>query len=79
MLNKLGKYTEVAPFTPDYESLHKVPIIDADIEYDDKYSGETHPLVFHGALVMPSMDHNLFSQFTLSEAVLKIMKTNRHS
>ena len=59
-----------------------MPIVDADIEYDDKYSGETYLLVFHDALVMPSMDHNLVSQFTLSEAVLEvdtIPKQNKRS
>ena len=40
ILNETGRYAEVAPFTPDYESLHHVPIVDACVEYNDFLSGE---------------------------------------
>ena len=47
ILNETGRYAEVAPFTPDYESLHHVPIVDACVEYNDVYSGETFLLALY--------------------------------
>ena len=44
--NGAGRRAEVIPFTPDYESLSKVPIVDAAIIYDLPYSGETYLRVF---------------------------------
>ena len=32
--NDTGRRAEFIPFTPDYESLSKVPIVDATIRYD---------------------------------------------
>ena len=72
VLNDTGKYSEVAPFTPDYENFHRVPIVDSIIGYDDKHAGETCPLVFYGALLVPSMDHNIVPPLILSEAGLEV-------
>ena len=39
IINDTGRRAEVSPFTPDYESLSKVPIVDAAIMYDLPHSG----------------------------------------
>ena len=65
VLNDTGRHDEVVPFALDYESLHKVTIVDAVIEYDDKCSGETQLLVFYGAFLVLSMDHNLVPPLVL--------------
>ena len=72
VLNETGRHAEVAQFTPDCESLHKVPVICAVIEYDDKHSGETYLLVFYGTFLVPSMDHNLVPPFILRESGLEV-------
>ena len=72
VLNKTGRHAEVALFTSDYESLHKVSIVDSVIEHDDKCSEETRLLVFYGALLVPSMDHNLVPPFILNESGLEV-------
>ena len=58
VVNYLGKTAEVHPFSPEYEAL-QVPIVDAVIQYDDPYSGETYMLVCKEALYVPAMKYNL--------------------
>ena len=72
VLNETGRHAEVAPFAPDYESLHKVSISDAVVEYDDKHSEEICFLVVYGALLVPSIDHSLVTPFTLSKTGLEV-------
>ena len=59
---------KVSPFTPDYESLSKVPIVDAAIRHDCPHSGETYLLIVRNALSVPAMDHNLIPPFIMGEA-----------
>ena len=72
IINDTGRRAEVSPFTPDYESLSKVPIVDAAIRYDCPYSGETYLLIVRNALSVPSMDHNLIPPFIIKEAGVDI-------
>ena len=65
IINDTGKRAEISPFTPDYESLSKVPIVDAAIRYDYPCSGETYFLIVSNALSVPAMDHNLISAFII--------------
>ena len=46
IMREKGRHAEVTLFAPDYEILHKVPIVDASIEH---YTQHTY-LVFHGVL-----------------------------
>ena len=59
ILNTSGWTVQVSPFTPEYEALKEVPIVDAAVAYDCPYTNKTYILVFHNALSVPSMDHNL--------------------
>ena len=68
IVNDTGRRAEVSPFTPDYEALSKVPIVDAAIRYDCPYSGETYLLIVRNALSVPAMDHNLIPPFIMREA-----------
>ena len=52
------KTVEVNPFTPDYESLKNVPIVDAAIAYDCPYTMTTYLCIVLNALLVTSMNHN---------------------
>ena len=77
-----GRRAEVSPSTPDYESLSKVPIVDATIRYDCPYSRETYLLIVKNALSVLAMYHNLIPPFIIREAgvdvkcVLKMQRKN---
>ena len=69
VVNYSGKQTEVHPFSPEHKAL-QVPIVDAVIQYDYLYSGETFMLVCKEALYVPEMKHNLIPPFLTREAGL---------
>ena len=45
IVNRSGRHAEVNAFSPDLESLQRVPIIDAAIAYDCPYSMKTFILI----------------------------------
>jgi hypothetical protein len=66
-----GRNATVNPFTPDYDALKEVPIVDAAIMYECPYSGKEYILVLlRNALHVPSMDNNLIPPFVMREAGL---------
>ena len=54
-----GRHVEVQAFSNECNALQKVPIVDAAIAYDDKYSGKTLILVMKNVLHVATMDINL--------------------
>eukprot|EP00979_Chaetoceros_neogracilis_P007249 scaffold1521_cov271-Chaetoceros_neogracile.AAC.57 len=60
-----GKTAQVSPFTPDYDSMTDVPIVDAANAYDCPITLKTYIIVCHNALYVPAMDHNLVPPFIL--------------
>jgi hypothetical protein len=75
IVNKSGRHAEVNAFSPDLESLQRVPIIDAAIAYDCPYSMKTFILIIRNALHVPSMDHNLLPPFIMREAGIIVNET----
>ena len=72
VLNWTGQTAQVSPFSPEYEAMDQVPIVDMIIAYDCPYALKTYLLVCHNALYIPSMDHNLFVPFIMREAGVKV-------
>ena len=70
ILRDTGKKADVSPFTPDYDALSKVPIVDAAVLYTDRFTGEEYALVMHNALHVPAMINNLIPPFIMREAGL---------
>ena len=68
VVNKTGLTAQVSPFTPDYEALTEVPIVDAVITYDCPYTDKSVMMVFRNALHVPAMEHHLVPPFILREA-----------
>ena len=71
IMNLSDRTAQVSPFTPEYKSLKEVPIIDAAVAYDCPITDKSFILVFHNALSVPSMEHNLLPPFILIKAVLE--------
>jgi hypothetical protein len=70
-----GRNATVNPFTPDYEALTEVPIVDAAIMYECPYSGKEHILLVRNVLYVPAMDNNLIPPFVMREAGLIVNDT----
>ena len=72
ILNHSGQHAEVSAFSPNIESLHKVPIVDAAIAYDFPYTCKCYILVVWNALHDGLMDNNLIPQFIMREAGIEV-------
>jgi hypothetical protein len=70
-----GRTAIVNPFTPDYEALTKVPIVDAAILYECPFSGKEHILLVRNALHVPAMENNLIPPFIMREAGITVNDT----
>ena len=70
VVNKTGLTAQVSPFTPEYEALSEVPIVDAVITYDCPYTDKSVMLVFRNALYVPAMEHHPVPPFIMREAGL---------
>ena len=71
----MGRIAEVQPFSLEYKALQKVPIIDAIVQYNNQYLGETYLLVFKNTLFVPAMKYNLISCFLIRETGLIVNNT----
>ena len=71
ILNLSGKTAQVSPFTPEYDSMKEVPIVDAAVAYDCPITLKSYVLVFHNPLSVPSMEQNLVPPFIMREAGLE--------
>ena len=72
ILNRSGRHAEVNAFSPNIESLHKVPIVDAAIAYDCPYTCKCYVLVVWNALYVESMGNNLIPPFVMREAGIEV-------
>ena len=59
---------EVTPYDPPVGIAKQVPIVDAAITYNCKYTSKTYILIFRNALHIPTLDHNLITPFILNKA-----------
>ena len=53
VLTDTGKTADVSPYTPDYDAM-KVSIVDAAIQYDCKFTGQSYALVIRISLYIPA-------------------------
>ena len=71
VISDTGKMADVIPYTPDYDPM-QVPIVDAAVQYDCPYSGQSYILVVRNALHVPTMRNNLLPPFMLREAGIQV-------
>jgi hypothetical protein len=69
-----GRIADVNPFTPDYNSM-QVSTVNAVVQYDCPYNGQSYVLVIRNALHVPSIRNNLLPPFVLREAGVKVQDT----
>jgi len=72
IIRETGRSADVNPFTPEYEALRKIPVVDAAILYEDPVSGKEHLLVVRNALYVEAMENNLVPPFIMREAGLTV-------
>ena len=65
----------VRPLTPEYQSMEKVSIVDAKVQYTCQYTENLYVLLFRNALSVPRMDNNLTLTLITREACLKVKDT----
>ena len=53
VVSDTGRTAEVNPFTPDYEALQQVPIVDAAICYTCPYTDSQYYFIVRNALLVP--------------------------
>jgi hypothetical protein len=74
LISDTGRVADVSPFTPDYSSM-QLRIVDAAVQYNCPYDGESYILVIRNALYVPSMKNNLLPPFVLRQAGLQLNDT----
>src|SRR5688500_17325408 len=70
ILNTTLRTAWVKPFSPEYEALLDVPIVDAALLYKCQYTGDQYILICMNALSVPTMSNNLIPPFIMQEAGL---------
>jgi hypothetical protein len=73
IISSSGRFAEVNAFTPDYDAM-TIQIVDAAIQYDCPYTGDSYILVIRNALHVPSME-NLIPPFIMLEAGVQVHDT----
>ena len=63
---------DVVPFDPSLGTSQSIPIVDGALAYDCPYQNKTFVLVFHNALYISHLDHNLLPLFILREANVEV-------
>jgi hypothetical protein len=74
IISDTGRVAEVNAFTPDYEPMQLL-IVNAAIQYDCPYDGQTYILVKRNAFHVPSMKNNLMPPFVMREAGIQVHDT----
>ena len=67
VLNDTGAQVSVDGFTAAVGTVTKVQVVTAAIAYDDPNTLQTHILIFHQALYIPTMDRHLLATFQLRD------------
>ena len=72
IIRDTGRRVDVSPFSPDYDALEQVRVVDAALLYVDPMTGEETMLVLLNALHVPAMINNLIPLFVMREAGLEV-------
>ena len=75
ILRHTGRKVDVTPFTPDYDALEKIPVVDAVLLYECPYEGREVLLLIQDALYVPAMENNLIPPFLMRETGLVVNDT----
>ena len=68
--NSTGRRVDTSLFTPDYESMQKVPLVDASIRHYFSPSCETCLLIVRSSLITPAIDNDLMPRLAVQEVGL---------
>ena len=65
-----GKTCDAMPFDPSIGTAKSIPVVDAAIAYDCRYTHATYVLIARNVLYMDSLRHNLITPFIMRETGL---------
>ena len=74
ILSNTGRKADVNAFSPDFEPM-TIPIVDAAVQYNCKFTGKSYLLIIHNALHVPSMENNLIPPFVMRETGISVDDT----
>ena len=63
---------EVSPFTPDYESILQIPVVDTAIRFDYQHTRESYMVMVRDSLSAIAMDHNLIPIFSIRQVGINV-------
>lgn len=72
ILARSGLSADVNAFSPEHDTIRRVPIVDGAILYECPYTFTNWILVFKNALYVPSMTHHLIPPFLMREAGVRV-------
>jgi hypothetical protein len=75
VIERSSRTAIVNPFTPDYDAMTEVPIVDAAISYECPFTGKEYILLVQNALHVPAMENNLIPPFVMREAGIIVNDT----
>ena len=67
VIQESGDTVDVRPFSPDYQALKKMQVVDAAVKYTCPYSLTEYCLILRNCVHVPSMKNNLLPPFALRE------------
>ena len=68
ILSDNGNKVDVSPFTPYYQSIEKVSILEVSTQYTCQYMAKEYILVFRNSLTAPIIDKKLVPKIIIREA-----------
>ena len=71
IISDTGQVVDVRPFTPDYAFMQH-QIVDAAVQYDCPYNGESYILVIRNTIYIPSIRNNLLPPLVLCDTGTKL-------
>ena len=74
IMSNTGRKADVNAFSPDFEPM-TIPIVDAAVQYNCKFTGKSYLLIIHNALHVPSMENNLIPPFLMRETGISVDDT----
>ena len=72
ILDDTGNKVDVIPFTPEYQAMEKLLILDVAVQYTCQYTAKVHVIVFRNYLSVPIMNKKLIALFITIEAGLLV-------
>ena len=69
-----GRHIDVSPFVDSLGTLERIPVVDAMVCYKCPQTLKKYLLIFHNALYVKELQHNLIPPFAMREAGIEVQE-----